>query len=113
MYHLLSLTGFTKISTTTDPRTDWCGYPQSTAIPLGNIYGEMILLLDHSKSVDRFSPPFNSTCLNFFTPFISLIFAKCISRQGSDQVDMVYYVCMYMLVTIRNVSLSHSDWLID
>ena len=56
VYHLLSLTGvgLAKVSTTTDPRMDWCGYPQSTTIPLGNIYGEMILLLDHCKSVDRF-----------------------------------------------------------
>ena len=66
VYHLLLLTGigFPKLSTTTDPRTDWGGYPESTTVPLGNVYGEMTLLLDHSKSVDRFSSPFNSTCLN-------------------------------------------------
>ena len=66
VYNLLLLTGmgFPKLSTTSDSRTDWCGYPESTTVPLGNVFGEMILLLDHSKSVDRFSSPFNSTCLN-------------------------------------------------
>ena len=58
-YELLSLTGIglCKISTTRDPRTDWCGYPESTTKPLGKLYGEMILLLDHSKSIDSFLHP--------------------------------------------------------
>ena len=52
IYHLLCLTGteFPKLSTTTDPRTDWCGYPQSTTVPLGNIYGVIDLQLHCTRS---------------------------------------------------------------
>ena len=36
MYNSLSVAriGFVKISTTTDPRTDWCGYAQSSTLVL-------------------------------------------------------------------------------
>ena len=74
MYHLLCLTGtgFPKLSTTTDPRTDWCGYLQSNTIPLWNVYGEMILLLDHPKSVDRFLPPLQFHLPGFLLAYMIL-----------------------------------------
>ena len=95
VYQLLCLIGIglPKISTTRDPWTDWCGYPESSTKRLVNLYGEMTLLLDHSKSMDSFSPPFNSTCLHFLKPVISLFFAKCINRRGSDQVNVYACTC--------------------
>ena len=44
LYNLLSVAkiGLVKLLTTTDPRTDWCGYPQSERS--SNLYGDIIIV---------------------------------------------------------------------